>query len=119
MGIPNFKYDGDILRIDNRRQSVIRATLHCSPSLIHTISYHIPNDSLYFCLSYHVNDVMIDLIFRKLLILNQFFNFYFLNMDISLGNCFPTMKFCIVGHKILMEGSMSQNFDSGLSFYFR
>ena len=65
------------LRIDNRRQSVIRATLHCSPSLIHTISYHIPNDCLYFCLSYHVNDVMIDLIFRKLLILNQFFDFYF------------------------------------------
>ena len=61
---------------------------------------------------------MIDLIFRKLLILNQFFYFYFFNMDISLGNCFPTMKFCIVGHKILMEGSVSQNCYLGLSFYF-
>ena len=61
---------------------------------------------------------MIDLIFPKLLILNQFFDFYFLNMDISLGNCFPTMTFCIVGHKMLMEGSMSQNLYLGLSFYF-
>ena len=29
---------------------------------------------------------MMDVIFRKLLILNQFFDFYFLNIDISLGN---------------------------------
>ena len=39
-------------------------------------------------------------------------------MDISLGNCFPKMEFCIVGHKILMEGSVSQNCYLGLSFLF-
>ena len=61
---------------------------------------------------------MINLTFWKLLILNQFSNFYFLNMDISLGICFPKMKFCIVGHKILPEGSVSHFFDFGLSFYF-
>ena len=57
---------GQRLRIDNRRESVIRATLHCSLSVISTISYHIPNDSLYFCLSNHINDMMIDIIFREL-----------------------------------------------------
>ena len=104
-----------ILRIDNRRQSVICATLHCSLALIHTISYHIPKDSLYFSLSNHTNDVMI---FRKLWILNHFFAFYFLNMDISLDSCVPELKFCIVGHKIPLEGSMSQIFYLGLSLYF-
>ena len=106
------------LRIDNSRQSAICATLHCSLSLIYTISFHIPNDSLYFCLSNHVSNIMINLIFRKLLILNQFFDFYFFNMDISLGICFPKMKFCIVSHTILFEGSVSQIFDLGFSFYF-
>ena len=59
---------------------------------------------------------MINLILWKLLILNQFFNFYVLNMDISLR--FPGMKFCTVGHKVLLEGTVSQFFDLGLSFYF-
>ena len=54
------------LRIDNSRQSVICATLHCSLSPISTISYHISNDSLYFCLSNHINNIMINIIFRKL-----------------------------------------------------
>ena len=31
------------LRIDNSRQSITHASLHCSLSVIHTISYHIPN----------------------------------------------------------------------------
>ena len=106
------------LRIDNSRQSAICATLLCSLSLINTISYHILNDSLYFCLSNHINNIMINLIFRKLWSLNQFFDFYFLNMDISLGICFSTMKSCMVGHKILLEGSVSQIFDLGFSFYF-
>ena len=39
-------------------------------------------------------------------------------MDISLGICFPGMKFCIVGHKVLLEGTVSQIFHLGLSFYF-
>ena len=61
---------------------------------------------------------MINLIFRILLILNQCFDFYFLNMDISLGICFPKMKLCIVGHKILLEGTVFQIYYLGLSFYF-
>ena len=61
---------------------------------------------------------MNNLIFRKLLILNQFFDFYFLNMDIALGICLPSMKFCTVSHRILLEGSVSQIFYLGLSFYF-
>ena len=107
-----------VLRIDNRRQSTIRATFHCCLCIITTISYPISNESLYFCLYNHVNDDMNNLIFRKLLILNQFFDFYFLNMDISLGICFPSIKFCTVNQKILLEGSVSQIFYLGLSFYF-
>ena len=82
------------------------------------MSYDIPNDSLYFCLPNHINYVMIGLIFRELLILNHFMDFYFLNMDISLNICFSEMKFCTLANKIPREGSVSQNFDLGLSFYF-
>ena len=39
-------------------------------------------------------------------------------MYISPGILFLGMKLCILGHKILLEGSVSQNFDLGLSFYF-
>ena len=108
-----------VLRIDNRRQSTIRATLHSSLALSYTMSYDIPNGSLYFCLPNHINYVMIDLIFRELLILNHFMDFYFLNMDISLNICFSEMRFCTLANKILLGGSVSQNFDLGLSFYFR
>ena len=38
-------------------------------------------------------------------------------MDISLGICFPEVKFCIVDHMIPLEGSMYQIFDLGLSFF--
>ena len=107
-----------LLRIDNRRQSTICASLHCSLTLFCTLPYDIPNDSLYFCLPDHINYVMIYLIFRELLIFNHFFDFYFLNMDISLNISFSEMKFCTLGHKISLEGSISQNFDKGLSFYF-
>ena len=57
---------GPQLRIDNRRQSVIRTTLHCSLALSHTISCHMPYDSLYFCLSNHINDAFMNLISLKL-----------------------------------------------------
>ena len=50
--------------------------------------------------------------------LNSFFDFYFLNMDISLGICFSNTKFCTVGQKILLEGSASQIFYLAFSFYF-
>ena len=47
------------LRIDNRRQSIIRATSHYSLLIRCIVSCHISNDSLYFCVSSHINDVMI------------------------------------------------------------
>ena len=53
------------------------------------------------------------------LILNHFFNFYILNMDISLCICFPMLKFCMFGHKVVLEETLSQIFDLGLRFYFR
>ena len=58
---------------------------------------------------------MINIIFRKLLILNQFFDFYFLNMDISLVICFPNMNIFV--QLVNLGGSTSQNFDLAFSFY--
>ena len=75
------------------------------------MSYDIPNDSLYFCISNHDNYVMIHLIFRELLILKHFFNFYFLNMDISFDICFSELKFSTLAGKILFERRVSQNVD--------
>ena len=46
------------------------------------------------------------------------FLLYFFNMDISLNICFRCMKFVIVVHNIPFEGSISQNFDYGLSSFF-
>ena len=57
----------NILRIDNRRQSVIRPTLHYSVATSYTVFYHIPNDSSYFCLSDQTKDVLITpFFFQKL-----------------------------------------------------
>ena len=104
--------------VKDRQQEAERhfTTVQYSVALIYTISSHISNDSLCFCLSNHINDVMINL--WKLLILNQFFYFYSLNKDTLLGICFPKMKFCIVGHKILLERRVSHFFD-GLGCFFR
>ena len=77
-----------------------------------------PNVRLYFCLSNHINEIMIKLIFRKLWILNQFFNFYFLNMNISLNNYAPVIRFKGGALNIILEGTVSQNFDLGLSYHF-
>ena len=41
--------------------------------------------------------------------LNQFFDFYFLNIDSSLDMCFPRVTVCTVGHKNLVKGSVSEN----------
>ena len=54
------------LRIDNRRQSVIRATSHYSLLIRCIVLCHISNDSLYFCVSSHINDVMVNFIFQEL-----------------------------------------------------
>ena len=61
---------------------------------------------------------MIRLIFQKMCILNHFYHFYFLNIDISVAIKVFDLKFsvCVLG--IVFEGSMSQIFYLGLSFYF-
>ena len=56
----------DILMIDNRRQSVICATLYYSLIMCFRVSYYVPNDSLYFSLSNHINDTMVNFILWKL-----------------------------------------------------
>ena len=55
-----------VLRIDNSRQSVIRA-IPCSPLTSScTVCYNTSNKSLYFSLSNHVNYDMIAHVFQKL-----------------------------------------------------
>ena len=46
------------------------------------------------------------------------FHVYFFNVDISLIIALICLKECMYIADIGMEGSMSQNFDLGLSFYF-
>ena len=46
------------------------------------------------------------------------FHVYFLNMDISLIISLICLKICMCIPEICMKGSMSQNFDLGLSFCF-
>ena len=50
--------------------------------------------------------------------LNSIFNFYFLNKDISITIQVIDLKFSVCDPHITLEGSVSQNFDLGLSFYF-
>ena len=47
------------LRIDNRRQGVLRATLLLSAAILSTISYYMPNCSLSFSLSNHIDCITI------------------------------------------------------------
>ena len=46
------------------------------------------------------------------------FHVYFFNMDISLIIAPICLKICMCTAEICMEGSVSQNFDLGLSFCF-
>ena len=47
-----------------------------------------------------------------------FFSYYFLNMDISLNINFPLTKFDMLILHDIMEGTLSQIFNLGPSFYF-
>ena len=49
---------------------------------------------------------------------NPYFYIYFFNMDISLIIALTCSKTCMCILEICMEGSISQNFDLGLSFCF-
>ena len=53
-----------------------------------------------------------------LLILNLFFHFYFLNMDISLNIYTLVIKFHTYILNIPFKGTVSQIFDLGPGFYF-
>ena len=46
------------------------------------------------------------------------FHFYFLNMDISLTIRPFELRFCVCNSNNPLEGSVSQNFDLGPTFYF-
>ena len=48
----------------------------------------------------------------------RYFYFYFLNMDISVTIQVILLKLSMCDPNILLEGSMSQNFDLGYSFCF-
>ena len=54
----------------------------------------------------------------NLLILNLFFHFYFLNMDISLNIYTLVIQFYTEILNIPLEGTVSQIFDLGPGFYF-
>ena len=49
---------------------------------------------------------------------NSYFSLLYLNMDISLIMALICLRICVFIAEICMEGSVSQNVDSGLSFYF-
>ena len=57
-------------------------------------------------------------IFMKLLILNRFFHFYFLNMDISLNMYTLVIQFYTGVPNISHEESVSQIFYLSPGFYF-
>ena len=46
------------------------------------------------------------------------FHVYFFNLDIPLIIALTSLKMCMCIAEICMEGSVSQNFDLGLSFCF-
>ena len=48
----------------------------------------------------------------------HFYHFYFLNIDISVTIQVFGLTFMVCVLKVTLEGSMSQYFDLGLSFYF-
>ena len=49
---------------------------------------------------------------------NSFFHFYFSNVHISVNNEFGNVKLCIHVANIHVEGTVSQIFSFGPSFYF-
>ena len=56
---------------------MIRATLHYFLVMCCRVSCHIPNDTFYFCLSSHTNDVMITFIFLGIVNLKLIFRLLF------------------------------------------
>ena len=65
-----------------------------------------------------MNRDVISFNFKKKLIKNQYFDFYFLNQDFLFTIMSPTLYFCILIDNIHSEGTVSQIFNLGPSFYF-
>ena len=97
---------------------MIRATLLYSAAILSTVSYYTSNHRSYFSLSNEINYVGITSLFMNVLILNLFFHFYFLNMDIPLNIYTLVIKFYTGVLDIPLEGSVSQILDLGPGFYF-
>ena len=53
----------------------------------------------------------------KIQFLKHFYNFYFLNVNISVTASYPFPKFSPLVNDIAMEGRVSQIINLGLSFY--
>ena len=106
------------LRIDNSWQGKIHATLLYSAAIVSTVSYYTSNHRSYFSLSNEINYVGITSVFMNVLILNLFFHFYFLNMDISLNIYTLVIQFYTGVFNIPLEGTVSQIFYLGPGIYF-
>ena len=72
--------------------------------MVHYIYY----ERSYFSLSFDIQVILKGRKLRKLKIYNDFFHFYFLNMDISLTIYFIDLRFSVYNLKVLLEGSLSQ-----------
>ena len=65
-----------------------------------------------------MNTKVIWFIFQKILIKNLFFHFYFLNPDFKLTIISTTLQLCSLLDNVYLEGTVSQIFYIGPSFYF-
>ena len=96
---------------------MIRATLLYSVAILSTVSYHTSNHRSYVSLPNEINHVGITSVFMNLLILNLFFHFYFLNMNISLNVYTLVITFYKGVLNIPLKGNISQIFYLGPGFY--
>ena len=89
---------------------MIRATLLYSAAILSTVLHYTSNHRSYFSLSTEINYVGITSVFMNVLILNLFFHFYFLNMDISLNIYTLVITFYTGVLNIPLEETVSQFF---------
>ena len=80
--------------------------------------YYRYSERVYFSLLNDVYLILIDQDLRELLFFIDFCHFYFLNSDISVTIYVTEMNFSVCAHKVPLEGSMSQIFNIGPSYYF-
>ena len=86
--------------------------------MIGTIVYYSFSERVYFSLFSEVYIILIGQHVRELGISVYFFHFYFLNNDISITIYAIEMNFSVCISNVLPEGSVSQIFYLGPSYYF-